>query len=256
MFDQVLMPTPAAVLEGARLLADGIPGKAEGLGSLLVVDIGGATTDVHSIGDGAPICSGVIFHGLPEPYAKRTVEGDLGMRHNARTIVEAAGVEAIAEAAGLEAREVEGLLTVLADDVERLPRDSAERAFDQALAQAAARVSVTRHAGRVERVYTPTGPVTVQHGKSLSDVAAVIGTGGVLAHGAGPAAVLQATLADPAEPLSLRPIVPRLLLDEAYVLFACGLLAEVEPEAALALGRAHLVALEGEAEDGQSSSAG
>jgi uncharacterized protein (TIGR01319 family) len=49
MFDQVLMPTPAAVLEGARLLADGIPGEAEGFGPLLVVDIGGATTDVHSI---------------------------------------------------------------------------------------------------------------------------------------------------------------------------------------------------------------
>jgi uncharacterized protein (TIGR01319 family) len=256
MFDQVLMPTPAAVLEGARLLADGIPGEAEGLGPLLVVDIGGATTDVHSICDGAPICSGVVFHGLPEPYAKRTVEGDLGMRHNARSIVEAAGPEAVAAASGLDAETVEALLTVLAEDVERLPRDGAERAFDQALAEAAARVSVTRHAGRVERVYTPTGPVTIQHGKSLSDVAAVIGTGGVLAHGADPAAVLRTTLADPAEPLSLRPIVPRLLLDGAYVLFACGLLAELEPKAAFALGRAHLVALEGEAEDGHNTAAG
>jgi uncharacterized protein (TIGR01319 family) len=256
MFDQVLMPTPAAVLEGARLLADGIPGEAEGFGPLLVVDIGGATTDVHSIGDGASVCPGAIFHGLPEPYTKRTVEGDLGMRHNARSIVEAAGLEAIAEAAGLDAQKVEEFLALLADDVERLPRNTAERAFDQALAQAAARISVTRHAGRVERVYTPTGPVTVQHGKSLSDVAAVIGTGGVLAHGSEPAAVLRTTLADPAEPFSLRPLVPRLLLDRAYVLFACGLLAEAEPRAAFALGRSCLVALEGEGENGQSTAAG
>lgn len=42
------MPTPAAVMEGARLLADGCPGTA-GLGLLLVVDPGGATTDVHSV---------------------------------------------------------------------------------------------------------------------------------------------------------------------------------------------------------------
>ena len=40
---------------------------------------------------------GVIQYGLPEPCVKRTVEGDLGMRHNARTIVEAAGFEAFAE---------------------------------------------------------------------------------------------------------------------------------------------------------------
>jgi uncharacterized protein (TIGR01319 family) len=178
------------------------------------------------------------------------------MRHNARSIVEAAGLEAIAEAAGLDAQKVEEFLALLADDVERLPRNTAERAFDQALAQAAARISVTRHAGRVERVYTPTGPVTVQHGKSLSDVAAVIGTGGVLAHGSEPAAVLRTTLADPAEPFSLRPLVPRLLLDRAYVLFACGLLAEAEPRAAFALGRSCLVALEGEGENGQSTAAG
>ena len=49
-FDHVLMPTPAAVLEGARLLADGCAGAA-GLGALLVVDPGGATTDVHSVAE-------------------------------------------------------------------------------------------------------------------------------------------------------------------------------------------------------------
>ena len=46
------------------------------------VDIGGATTDVHSIASGEPCRAGVIPQGLPEPRVKRTVEGDLGMRHN------------------------------------------------------------------------------------------------------------------------------------------------------------------------------
>ena len=91
MFDRVLMPTPAAVMEGARLLADGCDGLA-GLGELLVVDPGGATTDVHSVASGEPSRAGVIPQGLPEPRVKRTVEGDLGMRHNVAAIDEAAGV--------------------------------------------------------------------------------------------------------------------------------------------------------------------
>jgi uncharacterized protein (TIGR01319 family) len=100
--DRVLMPTPAAVLEGAQLLADGVAGR-EGLGALVVVDPGGATTDVHSIGSGEPSTAGVIRYGLPEPRAKRTVEGDLGMRHNAAAIVDAIGFDALAERAAISA---------------------------------------------------------------------------------------------------------------------------------------------------------
>ena len=33
---------------------------------------------------------------------------------------------------------------------------------------------------------------------------------------------------------------PRLCLDRDYLLYACGLLASVEPEAALALAKAHM----------------
>ncbi len=52
-FDELLMPTPAAVFEAAKLLSDGPHGRG-GLGPLLVVDIGGATTDVYSVADGDP----------------------------------------------------------------------------------------------------------------------------------------------------------------------------------------------------------
>lgn len=255
LVDRVLMPTPAAVLQGARLLAGGIPGEAEGLGDLLVVDVGGATTDVHSICTGAPADAGVILRGLPEPDAKRTVEGDLGLRHNARSIVDAVGLETMAEDTGLGTAEVEDLAALLARDIERLPRNAAERAFDQALAGAAVRIAVARHAGRLETLYTPAGPARVQHGKSLSDVAAVIGTGGVLAHGADPADLLRGALADPSDPLSLRPKAPALLLDKDYLLFACGLLAEHAPAVALALGRKYLVRLEGGSTDGRRTAA-
>jgi uncharacterized protein (TIGR01319 family) len=51
--DGILMPTPTAVLTAAKLLSQGT-GNEEGLGELVILDIGGATTDVHSIGWGEP----------------------------------------------------------------------------------------------------------------------------------------------------------------------------------------------------------
>jgi uncharacterized protein (TIGR01319 family) len=240
--DMVLMPTPAAVLKGAQLLADGHADKP-GLGPLLVVDIGGATTDVHSICDGKPAESGVVYHGLPEPYAKRTVEGDLGMRHTAHHVIEAMGGKGFADGAGISIEVVNELLAKTDADVEWLPQSDHERAFDLALAQTATQLSVTRHAGTHETVYAATGPVTMQRGKDLAEVGMVIGTGGVLMHAADPAAVLGAALAGDDAPLSLRPREARLMLDADYSLYACGLLADVAPEAALALGSKGLAAL-------------
>ena len=243
-FDAVLMPTPAAVLEGARLVADGIEGRS-GLGTVMVIDPGGATTDVHSVAAGAP-APGVVPQGLPEPRVKRTVEGDLGMRHNAASIVEAAGLQWIAAAARLAETRVCELVTEIAQNVGRLPQSDAEFALDAALARAAVRLAVTRHCGTVETVYTVAGPVTVQHGKDLSHVEAVIGTGGAIVSSPDPRGVLETALADPAEPLSLKPTAPRLLLDADYLLYACGLLSTVEPQAALELALANLRALDQE----------
>ena len=64
-----ILPTPGAVLIAAELLA-------EDLGDLVVVDVGGATTDVHSITDGSPEIAALTIE--PQPHSKRTVEGDLG----------------------------------------------------------------------------------------------------------------------------------------------------------------------------------
>ncbi len=239
LFDEVLMPTPAAVLEAARLLSEG-HGKEPGLGPLMVVDVGGATTDVHSVAIGEPDQAGVIRRGLPEPYMKRTVEGDLGMRHNARGILAEAGIKTIGAVAGIESARVEAMVDRIASDAVHVPADKEERALDFALGHAAVRISARRHAGTIETVYTVNGPVTVQRGKDLSGIGTIIGTGGVLAHADATANILRAALADESEPLSLRPRQPRLLLDANYLLYAVGLLASVAPEEAVRLGKAHL----------------
>lgn len=238
-FDAVVMPTPAAVLEGARLLADGAAGVA-GLGSVLVVDPGGATTDVHSVASGEP-APGVVPQGLPEPRVKRTVEGDLGMRHNAATVVEAAGLSVIAADAGMEESEVRSRVDRLSGNPGHLPETSMEKNLDHALARAAVGIAVQRHCGTLQTVYTPTGPVTVQHGKDLRRVDALIGTGGVLAASRDARAILARALADEREPLVLKPVAPRLLLDREYVLYACGLLQSVDAHAAFELALAHLI---------------
>jgi uncharacterized protein (TIGR01319 family) len=237
--DHVLMPTPAAVLDAARLLSDGVS-EREGLGPLVVVDPGGATTDVHSIGSGEPTTPGVIRYGLPEPHAKRTVEGDLGMRHNASAIVDAVGVKAIAATAGVTAHAAIEVLRRIEADVEALPTSDAEMRIDEALVCSAVDMAMGRHAGSIETVYTAQGPVQVQRGKDLSDVAWVVGTGGAVVHARDPTKILRATLSTTSKPRELRPRAPRLALDRHYLLFAAGLLAQVDRVAAFDCARRHL----------------
>ena len=231
-FDSVLMPTPAAVLEGARLLADGVDGLP-GLGELIVIDPGGATTDVHSVSDGTPNKEGVVSRGLKEMRLKRTVEGDLGMRHNAKTIVEIAGIKEIAKDANLDETSATEIINLFAKDVDRLPASNNEIYIDEALAKSALKVAMRRHCGSTEIVYTANGPVTALDGKDLTGIKTIIGTGGVIAHSKHAEELLTSCLYDPLEPSSMRPIAPKILIDRNYILFAAGLLSQVDANAAL-----------------------
>ena len=179
----------------------------------------------------------MIPQGLPEPQGEAHGRGrprDAPQRIAA--VAEAAGLGDIATESGLTESRARQLIDELGQDVGRVPASREEAALDRALARAAVRLAVKRHAGTVQTIYTVSGPAIVQRGKDLSDVRVVIGTGGALAHSPDPAAILETVLADAAEPFSLRPRAPRLLLDREYILYACGLLGQVEPRQALALG--------------------
>lgn len=238
-FDHLLMPTPSAVMEGARLIADGYDGIA-GLGELLVIDPGGATTDVHSIATGSPSVQGVIQRGLPETRIKRTVEGDLGMRHNAATILETVGVDELVSLSNIHGDKVIEMITYLSCNPDSVPKSPEEIALDNALASTALKIAMKRHCGSVEVVYTATGPVTAQDGKDLTQIKTLIGTGGVIAHSKDPISLLRCTLSSLEEPNSLRPISPQILIDKDYILFASGLLSQVDPKAAFNLAIEHL----------------
>ena len=235
----ILMPTPAAMLAAMTLLADGTP-EEPGLGELLAVDLGGATTDVYSVAAGMPAQLDTVYKGLPEPYAKRTVEGDIGMRYSVRGICEAAGLERVAALADLAPRRAQELVDALAAHPDKLPAGSEETRLDFALAALAVETAVTRHAGTIEQTYTPVGLTYVQTGKDLRDVGQIIATGGALIHAARPEEAVSHALWSPANPTSLRPRRARVLVDRHYILAAMGLLAERYPRAALQLMKREL----------------
>lgn len=241
---RVLMPTPMAVLEAAHLLADGVDDEP-GLGELLVLDVGGATTDVHSVGWGRPAEPTLVPRGLPEPYAKRTVEGDLGIRINAPTIRGTVGDERLSRLTGdLVGREaVESAVERLGCETSHVPTEPWEYALDIALARSASEVAVDRHVGRIEVVHTPEGPVHLMSGKDMRRAHAVIGTGGVFAYGQRPGEILQGALFEEAQPLSLRPRAPQLFVDASYILFAVGLLATVSGRAAFRILKRDLMSV-------------
>ncbi|MGL4209697.1 MAG: glutamate mutase L, partial [Candidatus Adiutrix sp.] len=92
-----VIPTPAAILMGAELLAGGTYSQ-EGAGGVLVLDIGGATTDVHSVMPHLaalkPEERGLVINN-DKQVTFRTVEGNLGLRISAGGIVEAVGAAGV-----------------------------------------------------------------------------------------------------------------------------------------------------------------
>ena len=204
--------TPDAMLRGVETLAAGTDGD------VLVIDIGGATTDVYSVvspvGEDAALRKDVV---APLWHA-RTVEGDLGMRWNARGVAEAATVERL-----LSGSDLERLQTWAADveaDPAYLPNGDGEVELDLTLARVAALTGVRRHARP---------PRPGDSARPLARVAHIIGSGGVLRHSPKARAdnVLRAVTTDLSGGWKV-PTDARTTVDSAYLLFAAGLLADAD----------------------------
>lgn len=235
----ILMPTPSAMMRAMQLLAEGCEGE-EGIGELMALDVGGATTDVYSIADGMPKEGGTVYKGLPEPYVKRTVEGDIGMRYSIGGIVEAASLKKVASLAGLTPERAQALIDDLAEHTEKVPDSEETERLDFALACCACETAARRHAGYIEETYNMTGKVFVQTGKDLRTVRQMVVTGGSLIHTKRTGEIASHAFYDPADPMSLRPIKARVLVDRRYILAAMGLLSEYEPQTALRIMKKEL----------------
>ena len=240
LLDDIMMPTPSAVLQAMELLSKGTENE-QGIGDLVAVDVGGATTDVYSMADGMPESMNTVYKGIPEPFSKRTVEGDIGMRYSIRGIVEAVGIRRIASLSGLTEQRVDELVTYLSEHTDLVPDGNAEMtALDYALASAAVETAVARHAGPMEETYTLMGLTYVQTGKNLTHVKKIIVTGGSLIHTENTEKIARHAQYSPAQPMSLRPKAADVWVDRTYILAAMGLLSSHYPDAALRIMKKEL----------------
>jgi uncharacterized protein (TIGR01319 family) len=209
--------TPDVVLTGVELLATAA-------GEVVVVDVGGATTDVHSVVEVDPEQAELARDVVAPTPVTRTVEGDLGMRWSAISTVDEAGLPDLEEAARTRR-----------SDPGFLPTSDQERDEDEAIARAAVGLALRRHAGRSKVVVSPEGRVIERTGVDLREVGLVVGSGGVLRHGRDGVAdrVLGPSIGRDGD--WQLPEGARVVVDSDYVLAAAGLLAAEHPDAAYRL---------------------
>ena len=221
-----IIPTPGAVMEAAQLLYDDI-------GDLVAIDIGGATTDVHSVTGGSEEIAILLTN--PEPFAKRTVEGDLGLYINARNVVDMIGLDALKNELRLD------VAAVLAD-YKPIPETPEQFLLASRLCREAGIRAVERHAGALRYIYTPSGRKTVAEGKDLSAVRTIVGTGGALTRLPHRETLLRAIADCNSAGMMLypKPGEARLLFDDDYIMASLGVLSKHYPEAALKLLRKSL----------------
>ena len=227
--------TPDLVLRGVEVLA-----RTHVPDGVVVVDVGGATTDVHSVVEPDPEDAGLRREVVATLPVSRTVEGDLGLRWNAAQVVGAA-VKAglLGEDAAPDLRAAVGRRVADPGFVPDTPEDLH---VDERLAALAVKLALRRHAGQ-SRVVSASGPregpgrTVEETGKDLRTVALLVGSGGLLRHGGRALAtrVLTEALSGREAGGWMTPDRPLLAVDQVYVLAAVGLLADDHPGAAEAL---------------------
>ncbi len=213
-----IIPTPGAVMETAKLLK-------EHLGDLIIFDVGGATTDLHSVTTGAEEIGMILIS--PEPEAKRTVEGDLGVFVNASHVIEKIGEE--------ELRKEFPDLDEILEGYVAIPKNEREIKFVERLTEEAVLTSLERHAGRTRNLYTASGKKTIAEGKDLTAIKYIIGTGGALTRLPNRENILK-KVASGSKGEELYPSInAKVLIDNDYIFASLGVLSKKYPEDALLL---------------------
>lgn len=171
------MPTPWTVYELVKAISDVDSAWKE----FMLIDMGGATTDVYSASANM-LSPDTVLHGVPEPFVKRTVEGDLGMRVSAMVVGESTQelVNVVFAQQPQRKEAFYGYLRHLVAHPDYLPVTEEEKHFDTLLAGLCVGYASERHAGTKKQVCTCVGNVDLQMGRDLTTVRKVVGSGGWL----------------------------------------------------------------------------
>lgn len=214
-----IIPTPGAVMNAARLLK-------EDIGDLMVLDVGGATTDVHSVAQDSDEIAKILI--APEPEAKRTVEGDLGVYINRYHVLDCVGMD---EAVRILSMDVQRVI----DSLPPIPSADEEIRLAEYLTEIACKTAVMRHAGEIKYLYGPTGRYAVAQGKDLTGVRWIIGTGGALTRLPHGTEILSRLRSERKGKRLLPTVDTKVVTDHEYIMAAAGVMSGDFPEESLVL---------------------
>lgn len=218
-----IIPTPGAVMECTKLLY-------EYLGNLIVLDVGGATTDLHSVSTESDQVARIMIS--PEPKAKRTVEGDLGVYVNRWKVIESIGEETLRE----QCREQGFSMDHALDTYQAIPKTEEEIKLVELLTREAVLKAAERHAGKLRYVYGPSGRSTVAEGKDLTQVKYIVGTGGALTRLPHREDIMREIARHNESGMLLLPGKhAQVLVDHDYIMASLGVLSKKHPKAAARL---------------------
>lgn len=220
MVNGPIIPTPGAVMECTKLLY-------ECIGDLVVLDVGGATTDVHSVATESDQVARIMT--APEPKAKRTVEGDLGVYVNRMKVIESMGEEKLrekCEKAGIDPdKTLESYVAI--------PKNDEERKLVEILTEEAVMKAMERHAGQIRYVYGPSGRSSVAEGKDLTQVKYIVGTGGALTRLPHRVEIMKKIAGHDETGMRLFPTShAEILVDNDYIMASLGVLSKKHREGA------------------------
>lgn len=220
MVNENITPTPGAVMEAAKVLYKNI-------GDLLAIDVGGATTDVHSVTEGSEFINKILVN--PEPTSKRSVEGDLGVYVNMNNIVEVIGKENLSEELGID-------IDSIISNYPPIPKSKEEILFVERLTREAVIKAITRHVGRIRNIYGTNGKSKIAEGKDLTGVKYIIGTGGALTRLPNRVEILDyVTKSNRNKELLMPKENTKILIDNDYIMASIGVLSQKYEEASLKL---------------------
>lgn len=233
--DRVRMPTPAAVLAAADLVGSlGVEDPV--LLRPMIVDVGGATTDVYSV-IAREAQRGYVQRSVPDQVVTRTVEGDLGLREGAAALLQVAKRERYIDAR--EAEALEASVWRRCRERDFLPDRDEEAGVDERLATIAAALALQRHAGVLRTAVSPDGVSLEKTGRDLREASCLILTGGIFQHTPRPHELARSAIEMARARGALLRAVP-VLRDRSYLLWAAGLLRSCEPERARSIVKATL----------------
>ncbi|MFH5882003.1 glutamate mutase L [Liberiplasma polymorphum] len=220
MVNGSIMPTPGSVMETSMLLYDTI-------GSLMTIDVGGATTDIHSV---AIPSDEYIKYSEGEAKEKRTVEGDLGVFINHKHVINFIEKERLIKKLDIN----EETFSELLKNYSYLPKTKLERSFVYELTRTCVFKALDRHAGDLKKVYTTNGQKMIPEGKDLSQVKTIILTGGPLIYLDNTEQIIKDYIRQNPHKLLPKENV-KILKDTLYIMSSIGVLSLKHSEISLEL---------------------